>query len=450
MLNAILLTYIFYHFAQEFFNHTGFSSAENCLTAILARRLSVKFSRDYQPKEGNCFVLMPIGIKTLPDGSSFNWDEHYQLAIAPVVARVGMTPARADEIYGAQPQMEKIWKGIQEAEVIIADITGRDPNVLYELGLAHVIRKSVILITMNQSDVPSDLSGSSQIYYSIKGLDMIRFTQELEKCLTAARTEPKDEAALIPLPGSSIEKTQAKIITITPDFAIVETVDGRKGFLYAEDASWTRRNIDLTKLHEVGETLNGAFVSSGPRGEQRYSLKAVEENPWPRLEAKYPLGKDFTASIANATNAGIFVKMDFGINGFIPKRNLPREEAFLKGEEIRVNVLKIDAATRTVDLQFIRRVIGPTPPPDDTGPIPPTWIYKSGDQYDGTVESVRVDRGFILIRLSDNFVAMLNIRNMSDNLRRQFEANLLQVGVSIRTEVVQSDAIHRRLYLKDI
>ena len=94
----------------------------------------MKFSREYlNLKQGSCFVIMPFGVKKLPDGGDFDWDHHYKEVISPVIADIGMTPIRGDDIFGTGPFMEQIWQGIQEAELIIADLTGRSPNVMYEL-----------------------------------------------------------------------------------------------------------------------------------------------------------------------------------------------------------------------------------------------------------------------------------------------------------------------------
>ncbi|MCW5207039.1 hypothetical protein VU08_08980, partial [Desulfobulbus sp. F5] len=79
----------------------------------------MKFKREFHPKDGNCFVLMPHGIV---DG--FDWDNHYR-DIADVISDVKMNPVRADDIYSTQQQLiDRVWKGIQEAEIILADLTG--------------------------------------------------------------------------------------------------------------------------------------------------------------------------------------------------------------------------------------------------------------------------------------------------------------------------------------
>ena len=56
---------------------------------------------------------------------------------------------RADEIYDNRPIIQDIQNSIHNAKVILADVTGRNPNVNYELGAAHALNKEVIILTAN-------------------------------------------------------------------------------------------------------------------------------------------------------------------------------------------------------------------------------------------------------------------------------------------------------------
>ena len=94
-----------------------------------------------------CFVLMPF---------KADLDELYARTIKPAVGRPGTLRCLcADEIYGPRPIMTDIWKSIRQSKLVVADLTGRNPNVFYELGLAHAIQKPVILLSQNISDAPS-------------------------------------------------------------------------------------------------------------------------------------------------------------------------------------------------------------------------------------------------------------------------------------------------------
>ncbi len=61
--------------------------------------------------------------------------------------------------------MDQVWEGINAAKVLVAELTSRNPNVLYELGLAHALRKPVVLISSNEDDIPFDVRHIRVIYY---------------------------------------------------------------------------------------------------------------------------------------------------------------------------------------------------------------------------------------------------------------------------------------------
>jgi nucleoside 2-deoxyribosyltransferase len=89
---------------------------------------------------------------------------------------------RADDQVLTMPILEKINKFIQNADVIIADCSGRNPNVMYELGIAHAHRKKVILITKEPvHEAPSDIRHYEFIHYELD--KHIEFFKKLDNAL---------------------------------------------------------------------------------------------------------------------------------------------------------------------------------------------------------------------------------------------------------------------------
>lgn len=115
-----------------------------------------------------CFVLMPFQTK---------FDSIYKNIIKKVVENdAKFTCIRADEIFGTKPIIEDIWEHIKKAKFLIADLTDRNPNVFYELGIAHALNKNVILLTQDINDVPFDLRHYRCLVYedSIAGADKLK------------------------------------------------------------------------------------------------------------------------------------------------------------------------------------------------------------------------------------------------------------------------------------
>lgn len=106
-----------------------------------------------------CFVMMPFAD---PVGG------YYTSIYEPAIRKAGLTPVRADtDIFGTGKIIDQIWAGLNNAKVLVAELTGRNPNVLYELGLAHALHKPVVLISSNEADVPFDVRHVRVIYYQL-------------------------------------------------------------------------------------------------------------------------------------------------------------------------------------------------------------------------------------------------------------------------------------------
>lgn len=82
--------------------------------------------------------------------------------------------------------IQDIVVGIAEADIIIADLTGLNPNVFYELGIAHTMDKKAIIITQNLDDLPFDIRSYRANEYSLKFNKIPSFMKEMEKLLNGA------------------------------------------------------------------------------------------------------------------------------------------------------------------------------------------------------------------------------------------------------------------------
>ena len=86
--------------------------------------------------------------------------------IKPVLEGAGFSVDRADDIESQQNILRDVLEKIDHSNLIVADLTGANPNVFYELGLAHALKKPVILITQSIADVPFDLKSYRLLEYS--------------------------------------------------------------------------------------------------------------------------------------------------------------------------------------------------------------------------------------------------------------------------------------------
>lgn len=103
-----------------------------------------------------CFVLMPFD-------ASFN--DIYEFGIKGACADVGLYCERVDEQVFLGSMLERIYSQISRADLLVADMTGKNPNVFYEVGYAHALGKNVVLLTSVAQDIPFDLKHFPHIVY---------------------------------------------------------------------------------------------------------------------------------------------------------------------------------------------------------------------------------------------------------------------------------------------
>lgn len=104
------------------------------------------------------FVIMPF---------EEEFDEIYELFISEVLDEANFDFRRADDIKSQQNILKDIVEGISKSDLIIADLSKPNPNVYYELGLAHALNKPVISLTQDISLLPFDLKSYRVIEYDI-------------------------------------------------------------------------------------------------------------------------------------------------------------------------------------------------------------------------------------------------------------------------------------------
>lgn len=105
------------------------------------------------------FVLMPF---------SDTFGDIYELGIKAACKEADAYCERVDEQIFDGNILERVYNQIAKADVIVAEMTGRNPNVFYEVGYAHALNKRVILLTQNADDIPFDLKQFPHIVYGGK------------------------------------------------------------------------------------------------------------------------------------------------------------------------------------------------------------------------------------------------------------------------------------------
>ncbi len=133
------------------------------------------FTRPNYSQDGaDVFVLMPF----TPELKAV-YDDH----LKKVCNNCKLSVARADDFFNTHDVMTDVWAAIYRSRIVIAECSGRNPNVFYELGIAHTIGKPVVLITQSEDDVPFDIRHRRYIKYDFTPRGMAQFETSLTATL---------------------------------------------------------------------------------------------------------------------------------------------------------------------------------------------------------------------------------------------------------------------------
>jgi len=108
------------------------------------------------------------------------FDDVYKLGIKETANNLDIIAERVDEQIFREGILERIYRQIEVADIIVADMTGQNANVFYEVGYAHAKGKLCILLTKNADDIPFDLKHHRHIVYGASiGNLREQFTEEM-------------------------------------------------------------------------------------------------------------------------------------------------------------------------------------------------------------------------------------------------------------------------------
>ena len=190
------------------------------------------------------------------------FDDVYKLGIKIAYANAGAYAERVDEQIFQESILQRIYNQIDKADIIVSDMTGRNPNVFYETGYAHALGKQVILLTKDAADIPFDLKHYPHIVYGSSIADLI---PNLEKRVKWAIEHPEETVtATEPLVefyinGTSLSDSpnidyfvespeqgrliQLKIDAHNPDDRRIEVVDFKVAFLTGRRLNYSRFGV---------------------------------------------------------------------------------------------------------------------------------------------------------------------------------------------------------------
>ena len=151
-------------------------------------------SEEKKTPEKECFVIMPIS-----DGEEYekgHFRAVFEDIIKPAVVSAGFTPQRADDVQRANMIHLDILQRLLDAPICICDLSSRNPNVLFELGIRQAFDKPVVLIQETGTPKIFDISMLRIVEYSkeMKYRDVIEIQHSLTEAIVSTLSAESDAA----------------------------------------------------------------------------------------------------------------------------------------------------------------------------------------------------------------------------------------------------------------
>ncbi|HCB1451721.1 MULTISPECIES: hypothetical protein [Citrobacter freundii complex] len=176
--------------------------------------------------ERSCFVIMPIADMAGYDPRHF--DRVYSHLIKPACVASGFKPVRADEVNNSNLIVLDILKRIVESDIAICDLSGRNPNVMYELGLRQAFNKKTVLIKDDRTISPFDVQAFRYCEYdsSLRIDNAFNNIKSLEKAISSTfEADSNDVNSIVQLLSIEPAKVGEKTQLSKQDTLIFETLN---------------------------------------------------------------------------------------------------------------------------------------------------------------------------------------------------------------------------------
>jgi hypothetical protein len=295
-----------------------------------------------------CFVIMPVSGTTAC--TEDEWTGIFEQMIRPAVtgSKLGFDCKRAKP--GTGNVIKDILNQVNSADVVIADLTDRNPNVFYELGVRHTLKNRTILIAQDMEHVPSDLRGYWVIIYEKNLAGIEDFRKRIREILKEMAKNPeKSDSPVadflsernIPLlsygKSETLKKLTALIAEISYNMPWIERILGtvkeskeleekKKGAVTASPVRFRNTCLELLLstsyimlpqqlLKQIMEVNNKIRVTNSTLDFWRQTdfKKAVEE----RLDNTLPELKEGLASLLREINK---LRVDYVNDNYVEPR----------------------------------------------------------------------------------------------------------------------------------
>ncbi len=233
-------------------------------------------------------------------------------------------------------------------------------------------------------------------------------------------------------------------ITNITDYGLFIDLGGMDGLCHITDLSWGRVSHP-SKLYTVGEEIEVKILKYD-KDSDRVSLgvKQLKTDPWEQVPEQYPAGSRVQGKVVSITDYGVFVELEEGVEGLVHISEMswskkPKHPSKLVsvGDEIEVQVLKVEAETKRISLGMKQLLPNPWDVVEETYPI--------GAVIEGKIKNI-TDFG-VFIGIEEGIDGLIHVSDLSWTERIKHPSEKYSKGETIQAVVLKIDKEHERFSL---
>lgn len=202
----------------------------------------------------SCFVIMPISDQVgYPQGHFTNI---YNQIFIPAIEEAGFKPYRVDENAICDSIINKIFDAIQQCPIALCDLSSRNPNVLYELGLRQAYDKSVVLVQDEKTDRIFDVSGISTVSYKSDRLyeNVIQARKDIKQAIQETSESKGKNSSLVRIVKS--QSANFDNVTVSSNDKLEIVLNQIMGEIAGINRNIATKNQETAELYDSNATYS--------------------------------------------------------------------------------------------------------------------------------------------------------------------------------------------------
>jgi len=234
------------------------------------------------------------------------------------------------------------------------------------------------------------------------------------------------------------------IVKNITDFGAFIDLDGIDGLLHITDMAW-KRIKHPSEMVSIGDHLNVKILEFD-REKERVSLglKQKTENPWEKIEERYPVGTKISGRVVNIMPYGAFVELEDGVEGLMHiselswvKRIHHPSEMLSIGDTVTAVVLSVEKEARKISLGLKQL--------DENPWETVTERYKPGQRVQGKVRNL-TNYG-VFLQLEEGIDGLIHVSDLSWTKKVNNPSEVVEKGVELEAVVLFVDPENRKISL---